>query len=332
MTDDAAADPARGLACRGRRVGAPPGGRLGGDPRGLRAPRRAARADARPVGGRGRRRTGRHGPPRLPPPPSRRSSGLDRRRPGHGRGGAATGGGARCRERRVRRGGRGGAAVRRRLVRRRAVPLRRDAVPDCVSAARELGRVVRPAGRIAVAVWAEGERNQWMTVIGRAALRLGLIDRPDPEAPGPFRLAAPGRLRASSSRQDSTSQHEEEVAVTWRRQIARRVVVDHARHLEDALAARGAPRRRRHRATAGPRASGSHRTSPTTAAVAVPGVARVVLGRPCLTRRAPRDDGRPAEAPAPQAGEWREPDLNRRHHGFQPCALPTELPRRGRPS
>ena len=28
------------------------------------------------------------------------------------------------------------------------------------------------------------------------------------------------------------------------------------------------------------------------------------------------------------ASEWREPDLNRRHHGFQPCALPTELPRR----
>src|SRR5436190_8328224 len=27
--------------------------------------------------------------------------------------------------------------------------------------------------------------------------------------------------------------------------------------------------------------------------------------------------------------EWRGPDLNRRHHGFQPCALPTELPRKG---
>ena len=26
--------------------------------------------------------------------------------------------------------------------------------------------------------------------------------------------------------------------------------------------------------------------------------------------------------------KWRGPDLNRRHHGFQPCALPTELPRR----
>jgi hypothetical protein len=26
---------------------------------------------------------------------------------------------------------------------------------------------------------------------------------------------------------------------------------------------------------------------------------------------------------------WRGPESNRRHHGFQPCALPTELPRRG---
>ena len=26
---------------------------------------------------------------------------------------------------------------------------------------------------------------------------------------------------------------------------------------------------------------------------------------------------------------WRGPESNRRHHGFQPCALPTELPRQG---
>ena len=33
--------------------------------------------------------------------------------------------------------------------------------------------------------------------------------------------------------------------------------------------------------------------------------------------------------PSKQLGkiQWRGPDLNRRHHGFQPCALPTELPR-----
>ncbi len=29
------------------------------------------------------------------------------------------------------------------------------------------------------------------------------------------------------------------------------------------------------------------------------------------------------------ASRWRGPESNRRHHGFQPCALPTELPRRG---
>src|SRR5690349_22651064 len=28
--------------------------------------------------------------------------------------------------------------------------------------------------------------------------------------------------------------------------------------------------------------------------------------------------------------EWRDPDLNRGHHDFQSCALPTELSRRGR--
>ncbi len=89
-------------------------------------------------------------------------------------------------------------------------------VPDCVAAARELGRVVRAGGRIAVAVWAEGERNQWMTVTGREALRLGLSDRPDPEAPGPFRLAAPGRLRQVLEQAGLEVQHEEEVAVTWR--------------------------------------------------------------------------------------------------------------------
>lgn len=89
-------------------------------------------------------------------------------------------------------------------------------VPDCVAAARELGRVVRPGGRVTVAVWAEGEQNPWMTVTGRAALRLGLMDPPDPEAPGPFRLAAPGRLRRVLEQAGLEVQHEEEVAVTWR--------------------------------------------------------------------------------------------------------------------
>jgi hypothetical protein len=54
-----------------------------------------------------------------------------------------------------------------------------------------------------------------MTVTGRAALRLGLTERPDPEAPGPFRLAAPGRLRHVLEQAGLVVRHEEEVPVTW---------------------------------------------------------------------------------------------------------------------
>ena len=40
-----------------------------------------------------------------------------------------------------------------------------------------------------------------------------------------------------------------------------------------------------------------------------------------LLRRMPRAHFR-------RSRQWRGPESNRRHHGFQPCALPTELPRR----
>ena len=43
-----------------------------------------------------------------------------------------------------------------------------------------------------------------------------------------------------------------------------------------------------------------------------------------------RDVFAPAAAQAAASERWRGPESNRRHHGFQPCALPTELPRRAR--
>ncbi len=47
----------------------------------------------------------------------------------------------------------------------------------------------------------------------------------------------------------------------------------------------------------------------------------------CRARRRDRP-GRARHTHAVSEGDkWRGPDLNRRHHGFQPCALPTELPR-----
>ena len=62
-------------------------------------------------------------------------------------------------------------------------------VPEPAAALAELRRVLRPGGRAALAVWAAASENEWMTATGRAALELGLMPRPDPDAPGPFRLA-----------------------------------------------------------------------------------------------------------------------------------------------
>ncbi len=67
-------------------------------------------------------------------------------------------------------------------------------VVDPPAAVQETRRVLRPGGRIAVAVWDESERNPWATVAFRAFMELGHVERPDPEDPGPFALGAPGAL------------------------------------------------------------------------------------------------------------------------------------------
>ena len=67
-------------------------------------------------------------------------------------------------------------------------------VVDSSAAVREARRVLRPGGRIAVAVWDEAERNPWATIPGRALVALGHAERPDPNAPGMFTLAPPGHL------------------------------------------------------------------------------------------------------------------------------------------
>jgi SAM-dependent methyltransferase len=65
---------------------------------------------------------------------------------------------------------------------------------DPEAALRETRRVLKPGGRVALAVWDELERNPWMGVIREALVTSGLAPAAMPEGPGPFALGAPGAL------------------------------------------------------------------------------------------------------------------------------------------
>jgi SAM-dependent methyltransferase len=67
-------------------------------------------------------------------------------------------------------------------------------VPDPAKGLAEARRIMRPSGRLAFAVWTEARDNPWAQ--GRALVELGYMEQPEPDAPGPFRLADPDRLRS----------------------------------------------------------------------------------------------------------------------------------------
>lgn len=60
-----------------------------------------------------------------------------------------------------------------------------------------IGAALRPEGRLALLVWRELDRNEWLVAI-RGAVALGRdLPQPPPDAPGhPFSLAAPDRVRS----------------------------------------------------------------------------------------------------------------------------------------
>jgi len=68
-------------------------------------------------------------------------------------------------------------------------------MPDPERALAETRRVLRPGGRLALAVWSTPDRNPWISIGGRILAGLGLVPPPGPGEPGMFVLADEQRLR-----------------------------------------------------------------------------------------------------------------------------------------
>lgn len=67
-------------------------------------------------------------------------------------------------------------------------------VPDAPRALQQMRRVLRPGGRLAVAVWDEPARSPFLTLAGRAAAAVFPPAPAVPGAPAGFRFSGPGEL------------------------------------------------------------------------------------------------------------------------------------------
>jgi SAM-dependent methyltransferase len=66
---------------------------------------------------------------------------------------------------------------------------------DPVAAFRNIAGALRPGGRLALLTWRELPRNEWVRELFTALATGRELPAPPPEAPGPFSLADPGRVR-----------------------------------------------------------------------------------------------------------------------------------------
>ena len=86
---------------------------------------------------------------------------------------------------------------------------------DPAAAFAETRRVLRSGGRLAFSVIAAPERNPWASLVGRVLVGQGYIPPPDPEAPGIFAMADPGRTRELVVEAGFAEPEIEEVSFSW---------------------------------------------------------------------------------------------------------------------
>lgn len=66
---------------------------------------------------------------------------------------------------------------------------------DPAAAFANIGRALRPGGRLAMMVWQDAEENEWIIEFATALAAGRPVVPPPADSPGPFALADPGRLR-----------------------------------------------------------------------------------------------------------------------------------------